>query len=81
MLQLQQEQLQSKYKSSFEMERYVDHKEEEKNLAKEKRQKVKKFIEETVKEKYLPRIDEQKRKQIMKMIEDLHKKKVKKVKK
>ena len=63
------------------MERYVDHKEEEKKIAKEKRQKVKKFIEETVKEKYLPRIDEQKRKQIMKMIEYLHKKKVKKVKK
>lgn len=41
---------------------------------------MKKYIEETVKERYLPRIDEEKRRELLKMMDDLGKKKVKKVK-
>lgn len=47
----------------------------------EKKEKVKKFIEETVKERYLPRIDEEKRKEFLRIIEEINnKKKMKKVK-
>lgn len=82
MLEMQQEEIQAKYKSSFELKTaYVDKRAEERRLAQEKREKIKKFIEETVKERYLPRIDEQKRKEFLKIIENLHgNKKLRKVK-
>lgn len=41
---------------------------------------MKKFIQQTVKERYLPRIDEEKRKEFLKLIEDMNKKKLRKVK-
>ena len=58
MIEMQQEEQQNKYKSNFQIRtNYIDKKEEERKMAMEKKEKVKRFIEETVKERYLPRID------------------------
>lgn len=58
MLEIQQEELQSKYNSTYELKsNYVDPKDEERKAGLEKKQKMKKYIEETVKERYLPKID------------------------
>lgn len=58
MIEMQQEEQQNKYKSNFQIRtNYIDKKEEERKIAMEKKEKVKRFIEETVKERYLPRID------------------------
>ena len=80
MLELQQEEIVNKYKSSYDGKNiYVDPKEIERKMGLEKKDKVKRYIEETVKEKYLPRIDEDKRREFLKMIEELDKKRGKKV--
>jgi hypothetical protein len=74
--------MQSKYKSSYDIKtNYIDKKVEDRKTALEKKEKMKRFIEETVKERYLPRIDEEKRKEFLKIIDDLNnKKRMKKVK-
>ena len=81
MLEVQQEEMNKKYQSNYELKpNYVDPKIEARKEAQEKNEKMKKYIEETVKERYLPRIDEEKRRELLKMMDDLGKKKVKKVK-
>lgn len=80
MLELQQEEIVNKYKSNYDgKNNYVDPKEMERKMGLEKKDKVKRYIEETVKERYLPRVDEEKRREFMKMIEELDRKRVKKV--
>jgi hypothetical protein len=79
-MELQQGEVQTKFKSNFNPDApFVDHKQEERKVAHEKKERIKRYIEETVKERYLPRIDEEKRREFLKMIEDLGKKRVKKV--
>lgn len=81
-MDLQQEEVANKFKSNYEVGKktdFIDSKEADRRMGQEKKEKVKRYIEETVKERYLPKIDEEKRKDFLKMIEDLGKKKVKKV--
>ena len=80
MMEMQQEEMMNKYKSHHQLKmNYVDPKEEERKQGLEKKDKVKRYIEETVKERYLPKINQEKRKEFMQMIEDMKKKKIRKV--
>ena len=80
MIELQREEMSNKYRSNYELRSvYVDPKVEARKEAMEKKEKMKKYIEEIVKERYLPRVDEEKRNELLVMMEEMGKKKVKKI--
>lgn len=59
-----------KLHSSYELKKPVDLKQIEKQLAKEKIEKIKQY-RSVVKEKFKPKIDENKRRELMNLIEEM----------
>jgi hypothetical protein len=80
LLELQEEE-QARYGGNYQPSSApLDPREEERRIALEKKEKVRRYYEETVKERYLPRIDEDKRREILKLMDDMNRKRLKKVK-